>query len=205
MRYMFENAGNTTLVQFAQNGAWENALALRPSDGAGRFLVWAGESGGELAVEIFSSSIERDDDCFVGVRFEDTSPERLAALADLVARFSQGDLPFPCAIETLGEIAGGALFVGEPDFLELGMFNYWKPFGPRRFWSRGDEGNKTDALDAVLSANPRYTEPTQRPIALEIAYAEPAPHWAGFLVSCLGEDRRWRLDIENAKKCIDES
>ncbi len=198
---MFEKAGTTTLLQLTIDGAWENALALRPGNDARRFLAWAGEGGGELAIEAFSC-IEGDDDCFIGARFDKTPPRTTRALVDFVARFSRGDLPFERAIGMLGEIAGGALFRGELQFLELGMFNNWKPFGPLRFWNRGNAEGGSAALDAALAATPRYLEPTKLPIALEIAFANPLLHWAGFIVS-RQEGDRWRLDVEAARNRAD--
>lgn len=196
---MFEKAGKTTLLQLTMDGAWENAQALRPGNDGRRFLAWAGEGGGELAIEAFSC-IAADDDCLVGARFEKTPPKTTRALVDFVARFSRGDLPFERAIEILGAIAGGPLFRGESQFMELGMFNNWKPFGPLRFWNCDDAGDKTVALDAALAATPRYLEPTKLPIALEIAFTAPLPHWAGFIVSRRADDK-WRLDVEAARNC----
>lgn len=209
MYEIFTRAGTVSTLQFASQGKWEESLVLRTSEvdtpGAVRkFREWApGQVGerAEFAIEVFGS-LDAADDCFVGARFENFTDRRFEGVEAYVAEIFSGGLGLSQAIPRLGDIAGGVLLQGVPDFLELGMFNNWIPFGPVTFWRRGDAARPQDALAKVLGEHGRYLVPVSAPIVVEIAYPEPLRHWAGFRVSRLSADGNYVLDTDLAEALI---
>ena len=151
--------------------------------------------------EVFGT-LEKPDDCFVGARFARFTERQLTEMRAYVDATLGSRFCFAPAIARLGDIAGGELLRGGPDFLELGMFNNWISFGPVKFWRRGDAPAVREAFGRALGENPRYLDPARAPIVLEIAYTIPLQHWAGFSISKRLPDGNYVLDADLAERLI---
>ena len=188
--------------QFALDGLWEEALHLRPGERGGkdRFLSWLEKARRDVAVELFFETEEGE--MFLGLRFppERDVQRRLAmALLDL-------DRPGPSLAVSLAALRVfpglEGLFEGGPDFMELGVVNAWKSFGPLRFWE-GSSSSPLEAFRGRLDSEEerRYRGPLPLPLALEAAFSSPWPHWMGFPVSSPSPEGH-RLDPAKAEKVL---
>lgn len=195
-------------LQFATDGAWEHALILRAgeAEAAARFVRWLPATEREYAVEAFFDAPQPTGAvaCFWGVRFAHPSRAVTDAMREMTDALASGEYPLRDARRTLERAAGGAFFASSPAFGELGQLNNWAPFGPLRFFSRGDAPVSAvcDALAAALAANPRFLAPTELPVALEIAWTHPVPHWFGFVVSETREDGLFAANAQAAARTL---
>ena len=96
-----------------------------------------------------------------------------------------------------GMLAAPQLLNGQPSFLELGVVNAWRSMGPVRFASTPCAAVAHEGLQLALAAHPRYSEAHATPIAIELAFNAPLPHWLGVVVSRPQPDGH-RIDIEAA-------
>lgn len=194
---MIDFIGPVEQVQFARRGKWEEALVVDRSDGdpACTFLRWVSSGQGEFAAEFFGRCAGGA--AFWGMRFAEAEMDRCVALAEILKCALRADRAMADCVERAGRMAGGALFAGEPDYLELGMLNAWQTFGPLSFWNKGSARGMSESFERCLPAEARFGHPTAAPIALEAAYAAPVPHWLGFPVSQRADDgeRAWRMDL----------
>jgi hypothetical protein len=94
-------------------------------------------------------------------------------------------------------LAAPQLLNGQPSFLELGIVNAWRSMGPVRFESAPGAPMACEKLQQALAAHPHYSEIRANPIAIELAFDSPLPHWLGVVVSCAHASGH-RIDIEAA-------
>lgn len=94
-------------------------------------------------------------------------------------------------------LAAPQLLNEQPSFLELGVVNAWRSMGPVRLASAPRASMACEELQQALAAHPHYSEIRANPIAIELAFDSPLPHWLGVVVSCPYAGGH-RLDIEAA-------
>ncbi|MDL2299034.1 hypothetical protein LJC40_07850, partial [Synergistaceae bacterium OttesenSCG-928-D05] len=80
------------------------------------------------------------------------------------------------------KMSAGGLFEGEPDMMEMGIFNLWDSFGPLRFWECGG-GECREAFYKGLSGAGRFKSFLPAPAVIEIGFFSPVVHWLGYPVS----------------------
>lgn len=188
--------------QFALDALWEEALHLLPGEKGRkeRFLLWLEGARRDVAVELFFETEEGE--MFLGLRFppERDVQRRLAmALLDL----DRPGLSLAVSLAVLRVFPGlEGLFERGPDFMELGVVNAWRSFGPLRFW----EGRSSSPLEALLERldseeERRYRGPFPLPLALEAGFSSPLPHWMGLPVSSPSPEGH-RLDLAKAEKVL---
>ncbi|MBX3604617.1 MAG: hypothetical protein KF788_05075 [Piscinibacter sp.] len=161
-----------TRIQFAKDGAWEQAWAfagggLPPRSDLRAYL--AGRT--EIAFEAFFGR------SFFGVRFVG-EPAEVEAFAARCLDTAEVRGP----LEVFRRRLGLPLLDEMPAFAEVGCVNAWRSVGAIRIWERGqpamDFGTMWSA--ALRSAAGRDTSHAK---AIEFAYESPLPHWLGLPVS----------------------
>ena len=94
-------------------------------------------------------------------------------------------------------LAAPQLLNEQPSFLELGIVNAWRSMGPVRLASAPRASMACEELQQALAAHPHYSEIRANPIAIELAFDSPLPHWLGVVVSRPHAGGH-RIDIEAA-------
>lgn len=182
---LFTETGPVVRLQFASDGRWEDALHVT-RDASDEFEVrrWLAGASRNLAVEAFFPVTEGL--AFVGARLATLSRELQHEIVHtLVSDFAiHPEMPVGTWVETMEALVGGSLFRTEPVFLELGKVNAWRSFGSVIFWPE-PAGTQTpiDCFNNAVAANPRFLEPSELPMAIEMGFEETLPHWYGHPVS----------------------
>jgi hypothetical protein len=161
-----------TRIQFAKDGAWEQAWAF-----AGRGLPARSDLRAYLAgrTEIaFEAFFGRS---FFGVRFvgEPAEVEAFAARCLDVAAV-RGSL------EVFRRRLGLPLLDEMPAFAEVGCVNAWRRVGAVRVWERGQAAMDFGTMWRAALRSPAGRDSSHAK-AIEFAYESPLPHWLGLPVS----------------------
>lgn len=190
--------------QFACNGCWEEALHLHPRQPKMRECLrsWLEVAADDVAAELFFSGGAGE--LFLGLRFPPRKETQLFLAEALIGL----DLDVGSAEDSLGRTVAALraisglerLFLGEPAFMEIGVVNGWKSFGPVRFWE-GGALSPLEALRLALQRGGGLDGPFPLPLALEWAFSFPVPHWAGLPVSSLTVDG-YCLDRLRAEEAV---
>jgi hypothetical protein len=164
-------------LQVASKGIWEGALSLEIPVNKTILSDWLATASDDIALEIFFGEA-----AFIGLRLKP-----FQHLAELM-RFC--DSP---SIDSLRDIfAVPELFRGKPDFAELGVVNAWRSVGAKLVWQQGESLPTLDNLEKLLEDSPLWIQ--SKPLALELAYTKPLPHWRAVPVSEQSENV-YRLDL----------
>jgi hypothetical protein len=157
---------NPYYLQFAKNGHWEEALRLEIPASKAILSDWLASASEDVALEIFFGEAS-----FVGLRLKPFHHE-----AELM-RFCEN----PSIEHLRGIFATPELFLGKPDFAELGVVNAWKSIGAKILWRQGEAIPTLENLVEMLADSPLQT--AAKPLALELGYTKPLPHWRAVPVS----------------------
>jgi hypothetical protein len=169
---------NPHYLQFAKNGVWEEALKLEMPASKTLLSDWLTSASEDIALEIFFEEAS-----FVGLRLKPFHHQ------EELMRFCENP-----SIESLREIfAAPNLFLGTPDFAELGVVNAWQSVGSKIVWRQGESIPTLKKLEELLANSPLWTQ--SKPLALELAYTKPLSHWTAVPVSEKSE-AAYRLDLE---------
>jgi hypothetical protein len=164
-------------LQFAKNGIWEEALKLEIPASKMLLSDWFTSASDDVALEIFFGEAS-----FAGLRLKPFQHQ-----AELM-RFC--DNP---SIEAMRDIfAAPELFRGKPEFAELGVVNAWKSIGAKLLWRQGEAIPSQEVLAAMLKDSSLWSQ--AKPIALELGYTKPFPHWRAVPVSQKNESG-YRLNL----------
>jgi hypothetical protein len=192
--------GRARRLQLAANGEWEKALVL--SHGAPQLdemIAWLDSAPADIAWEVFLAD-DAGPEQFFGIRLAGLSQaeqqrfciEALRFFDSCGRRSGQDFLAFARDL-----FAAPQLLNGQPSFLEMGFVNAWRSMGPVRLESAPRASMACEELQQALAAHPHYSEIRANPIAIELAFDAPLPHWLGVVVSRPHAGGH-RIDIEAA-------
>jgi hypothetical protein len=192
--------GRAQRLQLAANGEWEKALVL--SHGAPQLdemIAWLDSAPADIAWEVFLAG-DADLEQFFGIRLAGLSKAEQQRFCTDALRFfdSRGRRTGQDFLAFARDMfAAPQLLNGQPSFLEMGVVNAWRSMGPVRFASTPCAVVAYEGLQLALAAHPHYSEAHANPIAIELAFNSPFPHWLGVVVSRSQADGH-RIDIEAA-------
>jgi hypothetical protein len=163
---------------------------------------WLEVAADDVAAELFFAGDAGE--LFLGLRFPPGKEAQLF-LAEVLIDLGLEDGPaegfLGRTVAALRSISGlERLFLGEPAFMEIGVVNGWKSFGPLRFW-QGGSPSPLEALRLVLQRGGGLDGPFPLPLALEGGFSVPVPHWVGLPVSSPTADG-YRLDGLLAQEAV---
>lgn len=190
--------GAAARLQFAPESRWEECVALSRGEPADAVLKWFdGFHDENIGAELFyeAEAEERRFSAFIGFRCN--FAKRRAFVEEAARGFAAGKF-----VRAENFIAGAErefrapLFVGWPDFMELGLVNLWKSCGALSFAPLPEEPYAV--FSAAVSASPRWCVALPAPPALELAFSSPVPHWLGVDFSSRAADG-WMLDMRKAE------
>ena len=188
--------GRASHLQFAADGAWEKALVCpRAAD----LAAWLKGKSPDVALEIFLKA-PVGPARFVGVRLASLpSTERARVCVAAAAKFAaMQEQQAPEVLAWLRNLLRlPSLFRTAPAYCELGVVDAWKSNDPVRFWSPAFGASAMLAFDEMLVTEPRFTGSFANPLAIEVAFEAPLPHWLGFVVSTQ-VGAAYRLDAATA-------
>ena len=167
-------------LQIAQESDWENCLIFeRRGQGEGSFADSDFLKADNLAVEaFFDLPKENITGAFVGIRLPNNAFAR-SFLQNIIKNFTaRHEYTIGGFISETETFLSAKLFAAEPDFLELGIINFWNSFGSVRFWRKG-EGLPEKAFADALDAHPEFYGTLPGIAAVESAFLAPVPHWYG--------------------------
>ncbi|MDO5562263.1 MAG: hypothetical protein Q4F74_01460 [Synergistaceae bacterium] len=164
-------------LQFAKGSDWEKCLMFPSGSAIEDFYSWADGVADNISVEAFFDIPARGiSGVFAGFRVPAENFKAIKTIAEEFAA-STGGYDLASFIKAADEGCGGEMFCAGPDFMELGVVNYWVSFGALRFWN--GEGNAEMRLMSALDKNPRYLGRLPGIPAVESGYTAPVPHWVG--------------------------
>lgn len=190
--------------QFACNGCWEKALHLHPRQPKMRECLrsWLEVAADDVAAELFFAGDAGE--LFLGLRFPPRKETQLflaEVLIDLDLDVGSAEDSLARTVAALRSISGlEELYLGEPAFMEIGVVNGWKSFGPLRFW-QGGSPSPLESLHLALQQGGCFEGPFPLPLALEGGFSVPVPHWVGLPVSSSTADG-YRLDGLLAEEAV---
>jgi hypothetical protein len=161
-----------TRIQFAKDGAWEQAWAFASGGLPARSDLRAYLAGRiEIAFEAFFGR------SFFGVRIvgEPAEVEAFAARC-LDAAAVRGPL------DVFHRRLGLPLLDEMPAFAEVGCVNAWRSVGATRIWERGQVATDFGTMWRAALRSPVVRHPDQAK-AIKFVYESPLPHWLGLPVS----------------------
>lgn len=168
--------GPPTTGQFAKDGNWENALSFKIGNpiSFAELKAYLATST-EIAFELFF------DDSFFGIRFEGES-NRVLELSEYCLTCLHNISNFNTFIAALEAHPAIGNLCQEVSHVEIGAVNAWKSIGP---FVMPLPAQALANIDEVWSnsALTRLKNEDRHPKAVEIAYANPLPHWLGFPIS----------------------
>jgi hypothetical protein len=184
LSYLFDGSPNR--VQFALNGAWEQAIKFDLEttnedliDSATAALLE--NFSGDVAVEVFFGP---KCNSMLGFRYSSTlnvTPKNfLIGLTHLALQANDFDSYFD-GLQNLGEAWKFRAFTSEPQLAELGILNAWSSYKTLNLWCKPAE--KILCLNPGFGRVPHLLRNPVNHVLLEFAFDSIAPHWAGFVVS----------------------
>ncbi len=187
--------GVAARMQLALDGEWERAWRLNPDrETPARYDLkrWLDRSS-SFAFEVFFEDIGFGE-FFAGVRPEGFDADRSATLTRSILANLRAHPSFEDTIRLLRDSVSRALFADTCDFVALGQVDAWRSTRAYRLWSKGEGRPSPKALWRRLERSaPQHVRPQQGPVAAEIAFVKPCPHWLGIPVSGGGGGLDWRL------------
>lgn len=151
---------------------------------------YAAEGAADIAVEVFfhepggesgkgSGGESGDGRVFLGMRRPELEdPVRAGAFVHAVtASLADGS----CArlADAVRRWWWPGAFTGPPHALDLGVVNAWHSVGPARVWRTGAPPPEPEDIAERLATRPELLAPSELPLAVEVAYGHPWPHWLG--------------------------
>ncbi len=167
-------------LQIAQGSDWENCLVFeREEREESSFSERDFLTADNLAIEAFFDLPEENiTAAFVGIRLTNNITTR-SFMQNVIKNFNAGHgYTLGRFIFETENLLFAKLFDEEPDFLELGIVNFWNSFGSVRFWRKGD-GLPEKSLADALAEHPEFYGELPGIPAVESAFLTPVPHWFG--------------------------
>jgi hypothetical protein len=193
--------GRPSHLQFASDGAWEKALVC---PGPGELTAWLEAAPSDVAFEIFmeaSVGLAR----FAGIRLASLpSSECSRICTDAIADFSaMRKEEAPAILSWLRRLVRlEQLFRELPAYCEIGVVDAWRSSGPVRFWTAMSGISPSRAFRELREREPRLMASFVNPVAIELAFEKPLPHWLGFIVS-VQDGAGHRLDQAAARLILE--
>jgi hypothetical protein len=184
LSYLFH--GSPSHVQFALNGAWEQArkLDLKTTNESlikKTITTLLKNFSGNVAAEVFFGPKRHS---MLGFRYSSTlnlTPKNfLIGLTRLALQANNFDSYFD-GLQNLGEVWKFRAFISEPQLAELGILDAWSSYETLNLWCKPAE--KILPLDPGFGRVPHLLRNPVNHVLLEFAFDNTVPHWAGFIVS----------------------
>jgi len=161
--------------------------------------AWLDSAPTDIAWEVFLADGTGPDQ-FFGIRLAGLSKAEQQRFCVDALRFfdspgcrnGQDFLKFACDM-----LAAPQLLNEQPSFLELGVVNAWRSMGPVRLAFAPRASMACEELQQALAAHPHYSEIRANPIAIELAFDSPLPHWLGVVIS-RPHAGGYQIDIDTA-------
>jgi hypothetical protein len=199
---LLNSASSVTRLQLAPGSEWENCLVVKKQIDADITAQWLNRFTSEyIGVEaFFDMPNENISDAFAGIRAP-ASENNIEIMLRMTRKFLNSSFTIADFLDEAKIASGGDLFAGEPDFLELGVVNYWNSFGAMRFWKSGS-GSEYTAFENALKTRVDFMSVLPAPAAIESAFSAPLPHWLGIPVSS-EKNGEYFLSVQQAKTVLE--
>ncbi len=188
-----------THLQFARDGVWEEALELdlHEHKKSKKLRAWLEETTTpDIAVEIFFKQNHPDREHFHGIgkqffgmRLSSMPREEQLILCPALLEYfnSHGRHTWRAFRDNFDLLKQFNFLQGMPSFIEMGAIGAWQSHGPVKFWQPDTKISVQDAFSRARVNNGHYNL-VEKPVAIEVAFEEPIPHWSGTIISARGKD-----------------
>ena len=193
--------GTAREIQFVENSDWKRARKFTDASDNAQLKAWLARAVTfKIALEICF-----EDDAgqlvFFGIRLFNLTKRReicmqaLEYFGEPEKRNIQDFLRDPHS-----PFVGFPFMRDQPELLELGVVHDWRSLGPVKFWKKNDTQSPEQGLRTALGAHTHYRDQLfEQPLAIELAYQLPIPHWLT-VVTSINQRGKYRIDLSAAIK-----
>ena len=191
--------GTARFIQFAEDGNWQRAQIFTQADDSTALKTWLSQSPThKIALEIFFEDAAGQGR-FFGMRLANVAKRRelcLSALAYFGVPEQRSLQDFLRDVHS--PFVGYPFMRDKPEMLELGVVHDWRSYGPVKFWKKTDTQSPEAGLRTALGGHTHYRDQLfDQPLAIELAYQLPIPHWLSVVISKPYRGK-YRLDMPAA-------
>ncbi len=190
--------GTARSVQFVEDGNWKRAQVFHYAHEAAALKNWLHLASNKIALEIAFED-ETGQGAFFGVRLAGITKRREMCLQVLEYFGEPGKRSIQDFLRDVHSPFVGFPFMrDQPELLELGVVHEWRAFNPVKFWKKDSKQEPETGLKTALGAYTHYRDQLfEQPLAIELAYQLPVPHWLSIIIS-KNYRGKYRIDLPAA-------